>query len=140
MRYDRGSQYMSEDYQAELRFLGVNSSPAFVRQLEGNGCVERFIRTLQEQLLYVRTFRTVEELRQALAEFRERYNQCWIVQRRSVPIFRVTDGWISVAFRDWVCYRPLRLDVQPYTRFATAEKPIRPVSCELIRTSGRKTS
>jgi putative transposase len=29
----------------------------------------------------VRTFQTIEELRQALAEFRERYNQCWIVQR-----------------------------------------------------------
>lgn len=81
MRHDWGSQYMSEDYQAELRFLGMRSSPAFVRQPEGNGCVERFIRTLKEQLLWVRTFRTVEELRQALAEFRERYNRHWIVER-----------------------------------------------------------
>jgi putative transposase len=80
-RHDWGSQYMSEDYQAEIRFLGMNSSPAFVRQPEGNGCVERFIRTLKEQLLWVRTFRNVEELRQALAEFRERYNRHWIVQR-----------------------------------------------------------
>ena len=59
----------------------MESSPAFVRQPEGNGCVQRFIRTLKEQLLWVRTFQTVEELRQALAEFRERYNQRWIVQR-----------------------------------------------------------
>jgi transposase InsO family protein len=29
----------------------------------------------------VKTFRSIEELRQALAEFRERYNQRWIVQR-----------------------------------------------------------
>jgi len=61
----------------------MESSPAFVRQPEGNGCVERFRRTLKEQLLWVRTFRTVEELRQALAEFRERYNQRWIVQRHN---------------------------------------------------------
>ncbi len=81
MRHDWGSQYLSEDYQAELRFLGMTSSPAFVRQPEGNGCVERFIRTLKEQLLWVRTFRNVEELRQALAEFRERYNRHWIVER-----------------------------------------------------------
>lgn len=81
LRHDWGSQYMSDDYQAEIRFLGMESSPAFVRQPEGNGCVERFIRTLKEQLLWVRTFRTVEELRQALQEFRERYNQRWIVQR-----------------------------------------------------------
>jgi putative transposase len=81
LRHDHGSQYMSDDYQAEIVFLGMESSPAFVRQPEGNGCVERFIRTLKEQLLWVHTFRTVEELRQALAEFRERYNQRWIVER-----------------------------------------------------------
>src|ERR1019366_211105 len=80
-RHDHGSQYMSDDYQAEIALLGMESSPSFVRQPECNGCVERFIRTLKEQLLWVRTFQNVEELRQALAEFRERYNQRWIVQR-----------------------------------------------------------
>jgi putative transposase len=52
-----------------------------VRQPECNGCVERFIRTLKEQLLWVKIFQNVEELRCALAEFRELYNQRWIVQR-----------------------------------------------------------
>jgi transposase InsO family protein len=80
-RHDHGSQYMSDDYQAEIAFLGMESSPSLVRQPECNGCVERFIRTLKEQLLWVRTFQNVEELRQALAEFRQRYNQRWIVQR-----------------------------------------------------------
>jgi len=80
-RHDHGSQYRSGDYQAEIAFLGMESSPSFVRQPECNGCVERFIRTLKEQLLWVRTFQNVEELRCALAEFRERYNQRWIVQR-----------------------------------------------------------
>jgi transposase InsO family protein len=61
----------------------MESSPAFVGQLEGNGCVERFIRTLKGQLLWVRTFWAVEELRQALAEFRGRYNQRWIVKRHN---------------------------------------------------------
>ena len=80
-RHDHGSQYLSDDYQAEIAFLGMESSPSFVRQPECNGCVERFIRTLKEQLLWVRVFQNVEELRGALAEFRERYNQRWIVQR-----------------------------------------------------------
>ena len=80
-RHDHGSQYRSDDYQAEIAFLGMASSPSFVRQPECNGCVERFIRTLKEQLLWVRVFQNVEELRCALAEFRERYNQRWIVQR-----------------------------------------------------------
>jgi len=38
------------------------------------------------------------------------------------------------SLRDWICYRPTRLNVQPYTRFATAEKPISPASCKLVRT------
>jgi len=80
-RHDHGSQYMSDDYQAEIAFLGMESSPSFVQQPECNGCVERFIRTLKEQLLWVRVFQNVEELRCALTEFRERYNQRWIVQR-----------------------------------------------------------
>ena len=80
-RHDHGSQYMSDDYQSEIAFLGMESSPSFVRQPECNGCVERFIRTLKEQLLWVRVFQNIEELRCALAEFRERYNQRWIVQR-----------------------------------------------------------
>jgi transposase InsO family protein len=80
-RHDHGSPHMSDDYQAEIAFGGMQSSPSFVRQPECNGCVERFIRTLKEPLLWVRTFQNVEDLRQALAEFRERYNQRWIVQR-----------------------------------------------------------
>lgn len=72
---------MADDFQKELRFLGIESSPAFVRAPEGNGCAERFIRTLKENLLWVRTFDTVEELRQALLEFRKAYNATWLIER-----------------------------------------------------------
>jgi len=81
MRHDHGSQYLSDDFQAELRFLGITSSPAFVRQPEGNGCIERFFRTLKEQLLWIRHFRGVEDLRQALLVFKETYNQEWLIER-----------------------------------------------------------
>jgi putative transposase len=81
VRHDHGSQYMSGAFQKELRFLGIESSPAFVRAPEGNGCAERFIRTLKENLLWVRTFDTVEELRVALLEFRETYNAKWLIER-----------------------------------------------------------
>ena len=81
VRHDHGSQYMAHDFQEELRFLGIASSPAFVRAPEGNGCAERFIRTLKENLLWVRSFGTVEELRQALLAFRETYNATWLIER-----------------------------------------------------------
>jgi len=81
LRHDHGSQYVSHDFQTEVRFLGIESSPAFVREPEGNGCAERFIRTLKEDLLWVRRFETIEELRLALQRFRQTYNQGWIVER-----------------------------------------------------------
>ena len=51
LRHDHGSQYVSHHFQSEIRFLGIASSPAFVREPEGNGCAERFIRVLKENLL-----------------------------------------------------------------------------------------
>jgi len=74
---------MSDDFQSEIAFLGITSSPAFVREPEGNGCVERFFRTLKEQLLWVRDFTTLEELAEALEQFRQRYNDHWLVERLS---------------------------------------------------------
>jgi putative transposase len=81
LRHDHGSQYMADDFQKEIAFLGIESSPAFVRAPEGNGCAERFLRTLKENLLWVRTFDTVEELRLALLEFQETYNTTWLLER-----------------------------------------------------------
>jgi len=81
LRHDHGSQFISDDYQKELDWLGIESSPAFVREPEGNGVSERFIRTLKEQLLWVRYFATIEELRLALLEFKEKYNRQWLVEK-----------------------------------------------------------
>ena len=81
VRHDHGSVYLSGDFQNEVAFLGMASSPAFVRQPEGNGCIERFFRTLKEQLLWVRHFDTIEQLRQALLAFKETYNREWLIAR-----------------------------------------------------------
>jgi putative transposase len=81
VRHDHGSQYLSDAFQKELEFLGIESSPAFVRAPEGNGCAERFIRTLKENLLWVQTFDTIEHLRCALLAFRETYNTTWLIER-----------------------------------------------------------
>jgi putative transposase len=81
IRHDHGSNYLSDDFQRELSFLGMVSSPSFVREPEGNGCAERFIRTLKEQVLWARTFATVEELAEALREFKREYNERWLIRR-----------------------------------------------------------
>src|SRR6187551_3343846 len=81
LRHDHGSNYMSGDFQDEIECLGIEASPSFVREPEGNGVAERFIRTLKENLLWVRTFDTIEELRAALIKFARHYNETWLVAR-----------------------------------------------------------
>src|SRR5665811_225874 len=81
LRHDHGSNYMSGDFQDEIECLGIEASPSFVREPQGNGVAERFIRTLKENLLWVRTFDTIEELRAALIEFARHYNETWLVAR-----------------------------------------------------------
>jgi putative transposase len=81
IRHDHGSAYMSDDFRRELTFLGAISWPSFVREPEGNGCAERFIRTLKEQLLWIRAFATVAELVEALREFKREYNERWLIGR-----------------------------------------------------------
>ena len=81
IRHDHGSQYMSEAFQAELSFLGAESSPSFVASPQGNGIAERFIRTLKEQLLWVVSTTSLEELQQALQRFRRNYNEHWLLER-----------------------------------------------------------
>jgi putative transposase len=98
LRHDHGSQYMADDFQKEIACLGIDSSPAFVRAPEGNGCAERFIRTLKENPLWVRTFDTVEELRAALLEFRETYNATWLIERHGFrPPSAVRQDQLSTA-------------------------------------------
>src|SRR4051812_49600292 len=79
--HDHGSAYMSDDFQRDLTFLGLTSSPSFVREPEGNGIAERFIRTLKENLLWVRHLATVAELVEALREFKRTYNAQWLIER-----------------------------------------------------------
>ncbi len=81
LRHDHGSNYMSADFQDEIAFLGIEGSPSFVRQPEGNGVAERFIRTLKENFLWVHTFDTIEDLRRGLQEFVAHYNVTWLVAR-----------------------------------------------------------
>jgi putative transposase len=81
LRHDHGSQYMSHDFQDEVAFLGITSTPAFVAEPECNGVAERFVKRLKEQLLWCRTFDTVEELRVALHAFQRLHNEQWLVQK-----------------------------------------------------------
>ena len=96
LRMDHGSQYTSEHFQNQLKHWGVAPSFSFVEQPQTNGVAERFFRTLKEQVIYGRVFRTLEEVRAAVGEFIERYNKEWILEK---------NGYLSPLKRReaWLC-------------------------------------
>lgn len=81
LRHDCGSAYLSGYFQDEVSFLGLESSPSFIRQPEGNGVVERFFKTLKEQLLWIQSFDSIKALRDAVEKFVQTYNSCWMVAK-----------------------------------------------------------
>lgn len=81
IRHDWGTQYMSHEFQGELRFLGVQSSPSYVGEPECNGVIERFMRTLKEHCIYVHRFRNLEHAREVIDDFIDRYNRLWLIER-----------------------------------------------------------
>ena len=81
IRCDWGSQYIADAWINEVKWLGMTIAPSYVGEPECNGVIERFIRTLKEQCLYLYRFQTLEEARRIIEEFIERYNTEWLIER-----------------------------------------------------------
>lgn len=81
LRYDGGPCFRSHHYQAEIDHLGISRSPAYHYEPETNGCAERAIQTLKEQVLWIERFETFEELRAAVRRFGRLYNREWLLER-----------------------------------------------------------
>jgi putative transposase len=81
LRYDGGPCFRSEHYQVEIDHLGIARSPAYHYEPETNGCAEKFIQTLKEQVLWLERFATFEELRSRVREFAVTYNREWLLER-----------------------------------------------------------
>jgi transposase InsO family protein len=60
LRYDGGPCFRSDHYQAEIDHLGIARSPAYRYEPETNGCIERFMGVLKEQVLWIKRFDTHE--------------------------------------------------------------------------------
>jgi transposase InsO family protein len=81
LRYDGGPCFKSHHYQAEIDLLGIARSPAFHYEPETNGCVEKFIQTLKEQILWIERFDTLDELRARIRQFVADFNEHWLLER-----------------------------------------------------------
>jgi putative transposase len=63
--------------------LGIARSPAFHYEPETNGCAEKAIQILKEQLLWIERFETLAELRAAVRAFSALYNREWLLERHN---------------------------------------------------------
>ena len=81
LRHDHGSCFMAEDFQTQLKAWGMTPSYAFAGQPETNGVIERFFRTLKEQIVHGRTFQTLDEVRDAVRAFIARTNAEWLIEK-----------------------------------------------------------
>jgi transposase InsO family protein len=81
IRSDWGPQYVADAFRAELGWLGITHSPSFVGEPQCNGVIERFMRTLKEQCIWLHRFATLDEARMILGAFIDRYNHQWLIER-----------------------------------------------------------
>ena len=81
LRMDHGSQYLSDHFLKQIRYWGIHPSFGFVEEPETNGVAERWTRTLKEQAIHGRIFQNLEAVRAAVADFVERYNQTWRLEK-----------------------------------------------------------
>jgi transposase InsO family protein len=52
-----------------------------VGEPECNGIMERWIRTLKEECLYLHNFETLAQARRVIGKFIARYNREWLLER-----------------------------------------------------------
>ena len=81
LRHDHGSNFIAEHFQKQARFWGIAPSYAFVAEPETNGVIERLFRTLKEQAIHGRVFQTIDEVRNAVRAFADRYNAEWLIEK-----------------------------------------------------------
>jgi len=74
LRTDHGSQYTGGDCEQLCREWRLDHTLAPVGRPTGNAVAERFIRTLKEELIWLRDWESLSELQAALATYRAQYN------------------------------------------------------------------
>jgi putative transposase len=78
LRIDSSSQYLSDDFIKQIAYWGIEPAYAFIEQPLSDDAFVGFDRMLKEEIIEGRTYRTVEELRDAFKTFVDWYN-AWLL-------------------------------------------------------------
>jgi putative transposase len=81
IRSDLGTQYTSDYFKSAMNHLGVEISYSWAHSPECNGIIERFHRTIQEQVFDLHNFETIDEAINTIEQFINKYNEYWILER-----------------------------------------------------------
>jgi putative transposase len=84
IRQDNGSQYVGKEYKAEAKFLGISLSNTMIRSPQSNGVIERFHRTMNEQLGILSKQTSFEASKGILDEFVIKFNSKWLYHRNKL--------------------------------------------------------
>jgi len=71
-------------FHKQIRFWGMTPSYAVLGEPETNGVIERFFRTLKEQIVHGRIYQTIEDVRDAVRNFVARYNAEWLIEKNGL--------------------------------------------------------
>ncbi len=80
IRVDNGGQYDSKLFREEAKFVGIKLSYTMVRSPQSNGVIERFHRTLKEQI-DLSSIKNINDAKEIIATFIESYNKDWFIHR-----------------------------------------------------------
>lgn len=81
LRMDNGCQYTSDHFINQIKYWGITPSFAYPREPETNGVVERYNRTLKEQIIYGRDYNSIMDLSETIEKFIDRYNNHWMLEK-----------------------------------------------------------
>lgn len=75
LRTDHGPQYTGADWEALVTEWRLDHTYAPVGRSTGNAVAERVIRTLKEEVVWLRDWNDIDELRSAIDAWVRRYNE-----------------------------------------------------------------
>ena len=82
LRMDHGSQYLSDHFRrSSTRYWGIATPASASSKSRKPTGSSNGGRTLKEQAIYGRVFRNLDDMRAAVAEFVEQYNQNWRLEK-----------------------------------------------------------
>ncbi len=95
LRSDHGTQYDSDDFMKEMDYPGLDMSKAYVRSPECNGCIERFNRTINEEVFRIERFFSLEQAQRTLGTFIDNYNREWMIHVKNLLGFARRQGQMA---------------------------------------------